>query len=154
MIECFFFLSVCEQAAEFSKSCNLIGFVILYELLCRSWSFPPLLIFGFTSESRPLLKWYCLLYLDFRLHNNWPLFFFFHPASLLWTKDKRSERGKKEKLVYTTGYSQLVIHPVPKPHPSGLNQLRPSPGLAKQVCLLLLYFLPRIFLLSASLIST
>ena len=52
--ECFFLLSVCEQAAEFSKSCNLIGFVILYELLCRSWSFPPLLIFGFTSESRPL----------------------------------------------------------------------------------------------------
>ena len=33
--ECFF-LSVCEQAAEFSKSRNLIGFVILYELLCRS----------------------------------------------------------------------------------------------------------------------
>ena len=71
-----FFFSVCEQAAEFSKSCNLIGFVILYELLCRSCSFPPLLILGFTSESRPVLKWYCLLYLEFSLHNNWPFFFF------------------------------------------------------------------------------
>ena len=34
------------------------------------------------------------------------------------------------------------------------NQLRPSPGLAKQVCLLLLFFLPRFYLLSASRIST
>ena len=32
--------------------------------------FPPTIDFGFTSESRPVLKWYCLVYLDFSLHNN------------------------------------------------------------------------------------
>ena len=38
-------------------------------------------------------------------------------------KNKRSERGKsgkKEKLVYTTRYSQLVTHPVPNPTDQGL----------------------------------
>ena len=115
--ECFFF-SVCEQAAEFSKSCNLIGFVILYELLCRSCSFPPLLILGFTSKSRPVLKWYRLLYLEFSLHNNWPFFFSFirRPAiTQEWKKEakqnKRSERGtsgKKDKLVYPTYHTPLL----------------------------------------------
>ena len=59
--------------------------------------FSPLLIFASNSESRPVLKWYCLLYLDFSLHNNWPLFIFFHPASEAITQKWKKIKKKKQK---------------------------------------------------------
>ena len=74
--ECFFFLSLRAsrgilqilQSDWFRHSLwTAMSFLV----------FPPAIDFWFPSESRPVLKWYYLLYLDFSLHNNWPLFFSF-----------------------------------------------------------------------------
>ena len=35
-------------------------------------------------------------------------------------KKTKEVKGKKDNLVYTTGYSQLVTHPIPNPTHQGL----------------------------------